>query len=85
MARADGGLADAVILGAFDTCNQRLGRRYDVTCESNCSTAATTCRNACERTAAQACATCTFACGRQYVQCVRPCLVLPDAGYPDAG
>lgn len=85
MARADGGVADAVIQGAFDTCNQRLGRRFDTTCEAACQTAATTCRNACERTAAQACGACTFGCGRQYVQCVRPCLVLPDAGYPDAG
>lgn len=84
-ARRDGGLSSEVFLRAQRSCDLVLGNRFDDACSSACTTAYDGCTSGCGRIVAEPCASCFMACGREYARCVRPCLVLPDAGYPDAG
>lgn len=74
-----------VVSQQLDACTAALGQRFDQTCSDACDQASTTCLMACPRTGAQVCSDCAATCGRQFAACARPCLVLPDAGYPDAG
>lgn len=83
--RADGGFGTNAITAAIAFCDDLLGTRFDATCQAGCDGAKTTCAMACDRTVAETCAPCHFGCGREYARCARACLVLPDAGYPDAG
>lgn len=84
-ARADGGTADRVLQAALDTCSSGLGRRFEDACIDSCTALATRCGHACDVSSLEVCADCSAGCGREFIGCARRCLLLPDAGYPDAG
>lgn len=84
-ARADGGLADRVIQSAIDACDRQLGTRFDQPCLDTCADANTRCTRGCDTSTLETCTACAHGCGREYIGCARRCLLLPDAGYTDAG
>ncbi|MBL8919252.1 MAG: hypothetical protein JNJ54_10355 [Myxococcaceae bacterium] len=74
-----------LVVQQLDACTAALGSRFAQGCYDACDQASSACLMACPRTDAQSCSDCAAGCGRTFATCARPCLVLPDAGYPDAG
>lgn len=85
--RADGGAiaGERLVQDAITACDAQLGSRFGIACLQACENALTTCQTACNRTVVDVCAPCSWTCGAEFTRCVRPCLLLPDAGFPDAG